>query len=144
MFQLPLLTQLSGKELNKLNNYQPFYKLINNTKTHHNFTYSIGLNIDTHTFNPHDTCCSGGLYFTTQQFITRYLYFGLILNEIIIPDDALCCIENNKLKSNKIIVKNFTNIWESEFMNCKIFCKKIIQYNPNFMHYSLLKNKHQN
>ncbi len=132
MFNLSELTQLIGEDLNKLNNNQKFYKIINESKTHFGFQYEIGLNCDVKPFNPTKTCCAGGLYFTTEEFIHEFCRYGIFISEITIPDDALCCIENNhKIKSNKIVVKDFVLISECKLQTNATFIKKMLQSNSN-------------
>ena len=51
-----------GEKMNHQN--ITYYKLVRDDYTHHNFTYKLGLNIDSIKFNPIDSCEPGGLYFT--------------------------------------------------------------------------------
>jgi hypothetical protein len=52
------------------------------------FEYKLGLNIDTVPFNPSGSCKSGGLYFTTAEYIHCYFYMGDYIAFIEIPPNA--------------------------------------------------------
>jgi hypothetical protein len=121
--------ELSGEELNKLNGHKSFYKFINYEKTHYDYEYKQGLNIDTHNFNPTNNCSEGGLYFTTIDYIFKFMHYGNYFSEIMIPDDARCYIENNKIKADKIIVLSFIKINELDKLYDINFCTKAVKQN---------------
>ena len=49
-----------------------YYRIMYDSMTHYGFTYKKGLNIDTVKFNPHGTCKSGGLYYTTFEYLLHF------------------------------------------------------------------------
>jgi len=95
----------TGSKLNAFG--KTFYKFINKGKPHHGFIFKEGLNIDTIPFNPVGNCSQSGLYFTTVDHIFKYTRFGSNFCKIIIPGDATCCVEVDKIKADKIIVASF-------------------------------------
>jgi hypothetical protein len=83
-----------------------FVKLLNNELNHYGFQYNIGLNVDTIPFNPTGLCLSGGLYFTTIEYIEKYIKYGVNLAHIKLCDDAVfyCDPTGYKWKTNKFII----------------------------------------
>ncbi len=76
-----------------------FYKIIGNNKG--NYPYRIGLNTLKHTneeFNPSSKCETGGLYYTTIEYILGFMFFGDQLCVIEIPEDAKIVEMSNKFK----------------------------------------------
>ena len=51
---------------------QQFRKCLNNELKHFDFHYKIGLNEDIIPFNPSGSCKLGGLYFTTNEHISKF------------------------------------------------------------------------
>jgi hypothetical protein len=84
-----------------------FRKCLNNELRHHKFQYKTGLNEDYLSFNPTGSCKSGGLYFTTAEYINKFLDFGLNIAIIELCTDAKFYIdpEGMKFKTNKFIIK---------------------------------------
>ena len=83
-----------------------FQKCLNNELTHFGFTYKLGLNEDTIPFNASGSCQSGGLYFTTSEYIHDFYGYGLNIANIKLCEDALFYIEpeGNKFKTNKFYI----------------------------------------
>ena len=109
--ELKLFTTLSGIEFNKINKHK-LYKIIRADKTHHGFTYKIGLNIDTNMFYPHKECCGGGLYFADEHNIYKFIDYGIYICEITIPNNAYVYIELCKYKANMINIVNMVSIYD--------------------------------
>ena len=61
--------EITGKQLNELNNNEPFYKFINAHKCHNRLNYDLGEIVDRIMFNPTSTCQKGGIYFSTLNCI---------------------------------------------------------------------------
>jgi len=100
-------TEIAGIEFNKTyKDNTKFYKFLKNDLTHYGFQYKLGLNIDVFPFNPTNECSQRGLYFCAESkchlFWKRY---GTLLAFIEIPNDARVYIEQDKFKSDKIIIK---------------------------------------
>jgi len=92
---------MNGSDFNKLYPNTQFYKFMNDDLIHHDFQYTLGLNIDTQPFVPNSRC-SGGLYFCDKsQTSLHWTEYGYKLAYIRIPDDALVCIEHGKYKKSK-------------------------------------------
>lgn len=120
-----------------------FYKFIKHDMTHHQFTYKLGLNVDTIPFNPKGTCKAGGLYFTDFANLTCFQIFGSQIGIIEIPDDAQVYVEHQKFKANKFILhelidvnnegdlKNLINI-ESDFRSADYEYKTVQNINTNY------------
>jgi len=96
---------LSGIEFKKIYGSE-FVKIINSEHKHNNYPYKHGLNEDVIPFNPSGTCLPGGLYFTTDQFIKKFMLFGDYVAKVEIPDNAQVYLEpdGNKFKADKIIL----------------------------------------
>ena len=85
-------------------NYKPL-KIVRNDMTHNNYKYTIGLNkIDN--FYPKNTCCAGGFYLTDEKDLSIYINFGENVANILLPDDTLIYLEENKIKVDKLIINN--------------------------------------
>lgn len=107
---------MNGKDF-KINYGTKFFKFLNNTNTHNNFKYKIGLNVDVVPFNPNGNCETGGLYFTDINNIFYFYDYGNKIACIKILDDSRVYIENFskngivKFKTDKFII---TEIYETE------------------------------
>ena len=103
--ELKLYTEYSGAEFNKIYKDTKLYKFLNDDLKHYDFEYRHGLNGDTKQFNPTSTCSEGGLYFCEKS--KCYLYwdhYGEKLAIIEIPDDARVYVEEDKFKTNKLVI----------------------------------------
>jgi len=77
---------------------------MNNDLQHHEFSYNIGLNIDTQSFVPNEYD-KKGLYFCEESYC--YLYwtkYGEKIAIIEIPDDSRVYVDPNKFKADKLII----------------------------------------
>lgn len=105
--------ELSGSEFNRIYHGINFYKFMNNDLKHFDFTYKIGLNIDTLPFNPVGRCEKGGLYFCEESnCFLFWKHYGQKMTLITIPDDARVYIDEDKFKSDKIIIERILNFNE--------------------------------
>jgi len=73
-FKLPTY---SGKEFNEKYHGTKFYKTLNKRENHNKFQFQTGLNIDPIPINLHKTCCPGGIYFCTENYIYKWLLYDL-------------------------------------------------------------------
>src|SRR3989339_2108397 len=127
----------SGEEFNEKYKECEFYKLLNKDLTHYGYTYKDGLNMDVNEFNPKGECSKGGLYFTEKNKIPMWLDTYSFITKCVIPNDAKIYIENNKFKSDKLIVEinNKVDICDSLIWHDEFYCKIAVQQNGNALKY---------
>lgn len=117
-----------------------FYKFIKSDMKHHQFTYKLGLNVDTVPFNPKSTCQAGGLYFTDFANLVFFQTFGSQIGIIEIPDDAQVYVEHQKFKADKFILHELIDIdnekdlekminIESDFRSADYECNTLYNFN---------------
>ena len=112
---------IAGSEFNKFNT-ERFVKLTNKKCVHNNFVFKNGLNINTIGFSSINRW---------YQYIDKDMYY---IWNVIIPDDALVCINLNILKTNKIILQNKQAIHDQEKL-----CIEATTYNCDVI--KCIKNK---
>ena len=88
-------------------NEPKYYKFFSESRVHYGFYYKEGLNVLKEPFDPTGTCRSGGFYFTDINNIMQFQGYGPSISEIEIPDDALVYREDEKFKTDKMIIKKF-------------------------------------
>lgn len=108
-------TVITGAKLKELTNQTKFYKMINNHAYHYDFQYKIGKNTDINELSPIDSCTSGGLYFTTFQFLGFFMSFGNTIATVEIDDDEDIYIEQKKFKCKSFTITNVRNIRLEEY-----------------------------
>jgi len=88
-----------------------FFKITNRYEIHNGYAYHDGLNILQQRFNddPNDSCCEGGFYFTTLEYIDKFYGFGVNLREVTLPIDhsdfeMIQDPSGDKWRANKIIL----------------------------------------
>jgi hypothetical protein len=64
-----------------------YLKITNKEELHHGLQYHDGLVKDFRKFRKTGTC-TGGIYFTTPEFICNFLDYGPWIREVKIPEDA--------------------------------------------------------
>ena len=96
----------SGLEFNRLLN-RKLYKCMSKDEKHYGFQYKTGINVDTIPFYPYFECRSGGLYFSTAEYVLAYSqdYDAFHLRRVVIPNDARVYVETQKYKADKIILE---------------------------------------
>src|SRR3989344_4049096 len=101
------------KQIQKQNNpfiKQELFKVTSDDECHHGFQYNDGLNTLKQKFNnnPDVSCCPGGLYFTTKDYISLYSDYGSNLREVTVPPDAnyVYIPDGCKYRADKIILGN--------------------------------------
>jgi hypothetical protein len=85
---------IDGKTFNEHCKDEKFKKIINEDYTSgiNDFQYKIGLNTDTNKLTT-NTCSKGGLYFTTEENIKKFLNYGSIIVDVKIPNETQVFIE---------------------------------------------------
>src|SRR3989339_112885 len=121
----------SGEEFDEKYKEYEFYKLLKGDLTHYEYTYKDGLNVDVNEFNSKGECSKGGLYFTEKNKIPMWINSYNFITKCVIPNDAKIYIENNKFKSDKLIVdiNNKINICDFFVWDDESYCKDAVQQN---------------
>lgn len=93
----------------KFNENTIFCKMLNINLNHQYFQYNVGENIDTISFDPSGSCKSGGLYFTTFDYISEFYGHGIYIATIKLCEDANFYIdpEGKKYKTDKFIIEKY-------------------------------------
>ena len=87
---------------------QTYFKLLNKIENHNGFQFKTGLNVDIIPFNYNRDmiCVPGGIYFSKSQDIFEWIdSTSYWIREVVIPDDANVIEFNNKLRADKVILK---------------------------------------
>ena len=93
-----------GDHFNKIIGHIPLLKFMNDNDKHYDLQYKDGINHDILPFNSSGTCSKGGIYITTVEYWSSYIYsYGKYAREVRIPDDAYVFIESlSKFKCSQI------------------------------------------
>jgi hypothetical protein len=93
-----------------------YLKITNKDEIHHGLQYHDGLVIDPVPFEREGTCCPGGIYFTTPEFICYFLDYGPWIREVTIPEDAEIVQDpsGNKWRVSKVILSQRKDLEEVE------------------------------
>lgn len=137
----------TGLDFNNAFSNKKFYKVTNIDETHYGLTYKTGLNVDTKNFTTDG--CKNGLYFTDKANLLNWIDKKLggnnkvatFLREVVILDDSIVLIENAKMgkyKTNKFILKEACNIFDSDVWNDIDLCIAAIKKNKKYL--QLIKN----
>ena len=113
-----------------------YYKMMRSDYTHHNFTYVVGLNIDTQQFNP-GSCTPGGLYFTDIDNLHKFFEYGTLVAFITIPDNAQIYKDpyENKWKADLFIIKKIEPLWSFCHWNARAFCLRSVKQKGIMLQY---------
>ncbi len=79
-----------------------------------NYPYRIGLNTlkyNDEVFDPEETCGPGGLYYTTPQYIFKYIGYGDKVCILTIPTNAHVITLAGKCKSDRFIINQIMPLW---------------------------------
>ena len=124
---------ISGKAFKSQYPTKKFYKLTTETENHNGFKFKDGLNTDIHPINTNN-CSEGGLYFTDENNISRWMWYGnkimKWIREVEILNDSLIFVENDKYKTDKFILKQKKYLYEDEEI-----CNSAVQQNGNSLKY---------
>ncbi len=117
---------ISGKEFKSQYPGLKYYKLTTDDENHNGYQFKDGLNIDTNPINT-NKCSQGGLYFTEGKKIYKWLSYNnkimKYIREVEILDDSIICIEEDKYKTDKFVLKSRKIIFEDEEI-CKLIVKE--------------------
>lgn len=119
--------------LNKSDNRERFIhhqcERINDEVVHHYFEYKLGLNIDTVPFNPSGSCKSGGLYFTTAEYLHNYFHVGDYIAIIDLPQNARIYRDpgGNFFKADQIFIKKIIPIHEFFLFENEKYVEKLLK-----------------
>ena len=118
----------------KLDRRKTYYKVTNEEECHNGLQYHDGLIIDPVPFddNPKHTCVSGGIYFTTKEYIHIFLRYGCWIRPIKIPKDARVVLDprDDKYRADRVVMlprKDFGWYFDNLF-NKKTFPKDAYHY----------------
>lgn len=115
---------ISGTEFNILYKDVNFVKLTSEDENHNDLQFHDGLNEDILPFYPHGACHAGGIYFIDEKVMKSWIYYNMkfmvYVRSVQIPDDAQVYIENNKFKTDKIILGSRQNISEETYIDAII------------------------
>ncbi len=91
-----------------------YLKITNSEENHNNLQYQDGLIIDPVPFSYKGSCCPGGIYFTTPEYICNFLDYGIYVREITIPEDAEMVQDpqGDKWRASKVILGNRRDLRE--------------------------------
>jgi hypothetical protein len=96
--------EITGKVLREISGEKYFIKFMNKNMCHNGMKYVVGCNHDKMAFNPNGYNNGGGIYFVNLFHCFDYLFLSEYASIIEIPDDARVFIEDDKMKTNKIII----------------------------------------
>jgi len=105
------------------------YKILTNTMIHNTFLYKMGINELTDTFVYSSDCLSGGFYFCEYKDIYKWIDYKDDLKyicEVQLLSDSKIVKQNDKIKTDKFILKNKMLISEFLFNNRNDFDKELI------------------
>jgi len=131
------MTTVYGVAFKRLYSNTKFYKLTCEDENHNGFQFQTGLNIDTVPFNPTGECSKGGLYFTEQNKVGKWMFYKDVkyIRPVIILDDSLIYIEEDKFKADKFYLGEKKLIEDFELWNDETFCKLAVQENGYALKY---------
>jgi hypothetical protein len=100
---------LTGKQFNEyFASVTDYYKVTNESEKHHDLQLQDGLIKDPKIFDKYRDCKSG-IHFSSNPDEWAWLYDCGInichLRRVILPDNAIVRIGDNKVKANKVILK---------------------------------------
>ncbi len=129
---------LTGSEFNLIQTGK-IVKLTNQSENHNEFHFKTGLNIDSIPFNPKGNCQSGGIYFCSIDNLFKWLNYSdqsmIYVRSVIIPDDALVWIEEDKFKTDRLILGEKMLIEDMDIWNDLEYCLKAIKYDYTIIEY---------
>jgi hypothetical protein len=126
---------LQGTVFNEIYKNIVFYKILEKDGIHHGFKYKHGINKDIVPLP------IGGLHFIEKSYIPLYIFYGVYLCKVTVPNDAMVCVSEKILepsgrkisvfKSDKLIVdvNNKIFIEELDDWNDYQFCYDAVQLN---------------
>jgi hypothetical protein len=119
-------------------------RIMSDDMKHFNYQYHEGENIDTSPFYPNGFCDKGGLYFTNEEIIFKYLGHGSKIADIHVDDDEDVYLEYDIIdgvnveysyKAHKVYVTNIRTLNEYfDTLSCDKYIYAI-KLNPDSIKY---------
>jgi len=107
-----------------------YYKVTNQEENHHGLQYNDGLIIDPKKFNDNseDSCIEGGIYFTTKEYLHKFLGYGCWIRPVKIPLNAKVILDpsRDKYRADRLFFKPREDF---NFYFNKLFSKKTFPKN---------------
>jgi hypothetical protein len=121
-----------------------YLKITNKEENHNSLQYHDGLNIDPIPFAREGSCCPGGIYFTTPEYICNFLHIGIYVREVTIPEDAEMVQDpqGDKWRSSKVILGPRKHLEEVETWKWLVENGLDILKNENTIKYAFSNNYH--
>jgi hypothetical protein len=101
-----------------------YLKITNKEEIHYYLQYHDGLIIDPIPFEREGSCCPGGIYFTTPEFICYFINYGPWIREVTIPEDAEMVQDpqGDKWRASKVILSPRKSLSEVDTWKWLIEC----------------------
>ena len=88
------------------NRSEIYYKITNKSECHYGLQYHDGLVVDTKRFDadPKHSCVTGGIYFTTKEYLHKFFEYGKWIRPVTIPKDAKVILDSGggKYRADKL------------------------------------------
>jgi hypothetical protein len=93
-----------------------YLKITNKAELHNRLQYHDGLVEDIVPFEPKGSCVSGGIYFTTPEYICGFIDYGVWIREVTIPEDAQMVRDpsGDKWRASKVVLSPRRDLGEVE------------------------------
>ena len=78
-----------------------YFKILNEKENHNGFQYKTGINTDTNELT-HNKCSAGGLYFSDENNICKFLDYGIFIREVRLKKSEEIFHEDKKSKARTI------------------------------------------
>jgi hypothetical protein len=148
--------EVLGKHLNSETKNKIFYKcVISYDRSIHKIgpgEHKISKNCDYEMFRKHkygipakhcecglrftnNRCCRNGFYFTDVYNIFDHLRYCSEIATVRIPDDAICYLENNELRSDKLILESVEPLQNKNFIKNVDLCLNVVKKNGMLIKY---------
>jgi len=91
-----------------------YLKITNAEENHYGLQYHDGLVEDIVPFSTEGSCCRGGIYFTTPEYICNFLKYGVNVREVTVPEGALMVKDplGGKYRASAVILEPKRNLSE--------------------------------
>ena len=123
---------LFGHTFNEIYKGINFYKFLHNDSNQYNIGLNVGTDTISHNEDTNDEFDDKGFYFCEEaKNHIFWNYYGTKVASVKIPDDAIVSIEDNRFKSNKIIIEeitNFTDIDDNFWINIVLNDYRALQH----------------
>jgi hypothetical protein len=138
--KLELYGIYTGKEFNELTQGKKFVKITVANDIHRDFKYKTGENELPYNepFNPEGQCSGGGFYFFEDQNVYSHVKFyfeDLYYRNVVVPDDTLIYVENNKYKINKFELSDKQPLERLSVWQNMEYCMKAISFDIGCVKY---------